>query len=135
MVALAESMAAHGVAISATQVGESAALDLKPWQVESWMTSHDPDFWEKAADVRDLYLDPPENAVVWSVAEKSGMQATSRINPTKPAIPGTGSAGSSRTSATARPCSSPPSTSTAAGSPAGHRLDQIRERRRPTPAG
>ncbi len=35
-----------------------------------------------------LYLNPPQNAVVWSVDEKSGMQAKSRINPTKPAIPG-----------------------------------------------
>jgi transposase len=52
------------------------------------MTSHDPDFWAKAADVCGLYLNPPENAVVWSVDEKSGMQAKSRINPTKPAIPG-----------------------------------------------
>ena len=30
----------------------------------------------------------PHNAVVWSVDEKSGMQAKSRINPTKPAVPG-----------------------------------------------
>jgi transposase len=52
------------------------------------MTSHDPDFWEKASDVCGLYLHPPHNAVVWSVDEKSGMQAKSRINPTKPAIPG-----------------------------------------------
>jgi hypothetical protein len=50
------------------------ALDLKPWQVQSWMTSHDPDFGEKASDVCGLYLDPPDNAVVWSVDEKSGMQ-------------------------------------------------------------
>jgi len=64
------------------------ALDLKPWQVESWMTSHDPDFWEKASHVCGLYLDPPQNAVVWSVDEKSGMQAKTRINPTKPAVPG-----------------------------------------------
>ena len=35
-----------------------------------------------------LYLDPPDNAIVWSVDEKSGMQATSRVNPTKPAVPG-----------------------------------------------
>ena len=52
------------------------------------MTSHDPDFWEKAGDVCGLYLNPPENAVVWSVDEKSGMQAKSRVNPTKPAVPG-----------------------------------------------
>src|SRR5487761_1705442 len=90
MEALAEAMAAHGVPISASQAWRICrALDLKPWQVQSWMTSHDPDFWEKASDVCGLYLDPPDNAVVWSVDEKSGMQAKSRINPTKPAIPGT----------------------------------------------
>lgn len=30
----------------------------------------------------------PCNAVVWSVDEKSGMQAKSRINPTRPTVPG-----------------------------------------------
>src|SRR5215210_1239187 len=89
MEALAEAMAAHGVPISASQVWRICkSLDLKPWQVESWMTSHDPDFWAKAGDVRGLYLNPPENAVVWSVDEKSGMQAKSRVNPTRPAVPG-----------------------------------------------
>ena len=89
MEALAEAMAAHGVAISASQAWRICrALDLKPWQVESWMTSHDPDFWERAGDVCGLYLNPPENAVVWSVDEKSGIQAKSQINPTRPAVPG-----------------------------------------------
>ena len=89
MEALAEAMAAHGVGISASQCWRICqALDLKPWQVESWMTSHDPDFWSKAGDVCGLYLNPPENAVVWSVDEKSGMQAKSRVNPTRPAVPG-----------------------------------------------
>ena len=89
MEALAQAMAAHGVPISASQAWRICkSLDLKPWQVESWMTSHDPDFWEKASDVCGLYLNPPHNAVVWSVDEKSGIQAKSRINPTKPAIPG-----------------------------------------------
>lgn len=87
---LAGAMAEHGVPISASQAWRiCAALDLKPWQVQSWMTSHDPDFWEKAGDVCGLYLNPPENAVVWSVDEKSGMQAKSRVNPTKPPVPGT----------------------------------------------
>jgi len=90
MDALAEAMAEHGVPISASQAWRICkSLDLKPWQVESWMTSHDPDFWAKASDVCGLYLNPPQNAVVWSVDEKSGMQAKSRRNPTKPAIPGT----------------------------------------------
>jgi len=52
------------------------------------MTSHDPDFWAKAADVCGLYLNPPENAVVWSVDEKSQIQAKSRVALTKPAVPG-----------------------------------------------
>jgi len=52
------------------------------------MTSHDPDFWEKAADVCGLYLNPPDNALVWSVDEKTGIQAKSRVNPTLPAVPG-----------------------------------------------
>src|ERR671918_418519 len=89
MEAIARRLNEHGVAISASQVWRICrSLDLKPWQTESWMTSHDPDFWEKAANVCGLYLNPPENAIVWSVDEKSGIQAKSRINPTKPAVPG-----------------------------------------------
>ncbi|MEV0397495.1 hypothetical protein AB0I07_30870, partial [Polymorphospora rubra] len=52
MEALARWMNEAGVAISASQVWRICqGLDLKPWQYESWMTSHDPDFWVKAADV------------------------------------------------------------------------------------
>ena len=88
MEALATRMAEHGVPISASQAWRIChSLDLKPWQTESWMTSHDPDFWEKAGDVRGLYLNPPDNCVVWSVDEKTGIQAKSRINPTRPAVP------------------------------------------------
>lgn len=77
------------VGISASQVWRILSeLDLKPWQSRSWLTSHDPDFWEKAADVCGLYLNPPDNALVLSVDEKTGMQAKSRTNPTKPARPG-----------------------------------------------
>jgi hypothetical protein len=35
-----------------------------------------------------LDLVAAENAVVWSVDEKTGMQAKSRVNPTRPAVPG-----------------------------------------------
>jgi transposase len=88
MDAVAKSLA-DDVGISASQIYRiCVSLDLKPWQVRSWMTSHDPDFWEKAADVCGLYLNPPQNAIVYSIDEKSGMQAKSRTNPTKPAIPG-----------------------------------------------
>src|SRR2546426_3543296 len=89
MEALALRLNEYGVGISASQVWRLCkALDLKPWQTESWMTSHDPNFWEKAADVCGLYLNPPENALVWSVDEKTGIQAKSRVNPTRPAVPG-----------------------------------------------
>ena len=89
MDAIARRLNEHGVPMSASQVWRICrSLDLKPWQTEQWMTSHDPDFWEKAADVCGLYLDPPDNAIVWSVDEKSGIQARSRVNPTRPAVPG-----------------------------------------------
>jgi transposase len=92
MEALARRLNEAGVAISVSQVWRICqALDLKPWQYQSWMTSHDPDFWVKAADVCGLYVDPPVNAVVWSVDEKTGLQAKSRVNPTKPARPATAS--------------------------------------------
>ena len=35
-----------------------------------------------------LYLNPPDNAIVWSVDEKTSLQAKARVNPTKPAVPG-----------------------------------------------
>lgn len=86
---VAEQMAAQGTPISASQVWRIFdGLDLKPWQTESWMTSNDPDFWAKASDVCGLYLNPPQNAVVWSVDEKSQIQAKSRVHPTTEAQPG-----------------------------------------------
>lgn len=84
---VAEAVADLG--ISASQVWRILSdLDLKPWQSRSWLTSHDPDFWEKASDVCGLYLNPPENALVLSVDEKTGMQAKTPTNPTKKAKPG-----------------------------------------------
>lgn len=87
---IAQQMAAqHRVAISASQVWRIFdALDLKPWQTQSWLTSHDPDFWEKSADVCGLYLNPPDGAIVISVDEKTSIQAKQRIRETKPARPG-----------------------------------------------
>lgn len=85
---IAEALAAD-VGISRSQIWRILNdLDLKPHRVRSWLTSHDPEFWEKATDVCGLYLNPPEGALVLSVDEKTGMQAKSRINPTKPARPG-----------------------------------------------
>ena len=80
----------HSIAISESQVWRICKqMKIKPWQVRSWMTSHDPDFDTKAVDICGLYLDPAENWAVFSVDEKTGMQAKSRINPTRAAGVGT----------------------------------------------
>ena len=82
---------AAGIPMSDSQVWRIAtSMDLKPWQVQTWLTSHDPAFDEKSVDVCGLYLNPPANAVVYSIDEKTGMQATSRINPTRRARPAVG---------------------------------------------
>ncbi len=79
-----------GIGISDSQIWRiCSSSDLKPWLVPSWMTSHDPHVDDQAADVCDLYLYPPENAVVFCIDEKTGMQAKSRTNPTRPAQPAT----------------------------------------------
>lgn len=47
-----------------------------------------PDFWQRAAEVCALYLDPPEGAVVLSIDEKTAIAARSRRHPGRPARPG-----------------------------------------------
>ena len=74
----------------ASQIGRIlAADDVKPHRVQGWLTRRDtPEFWAQAADVCGLYLSPPENAVVLSIDEKTGIQAKSRKHPTQPVKPG-----------------------------------------------
>jgi transposase len=62
--------------------------DLKPHQVRSWLTSIDPEFETKQADVCGLYLDPPEGAIVVSIDEKTSVQAKQPIRREIPAAPG-----------------------------------------------
>jgi transposase len=83
---LAVAMGNAAIAISASQIGRIlAADDVKPHLVEGWLTRRDtPEFWERAADICGLYLSPPENAVVLSIDEKTGIQAKSRKHPTQP---------------------------------------------------
>ena len=61
---------------------------LQPHRLERYVTSDDPDFETKAADVIGLYLHPPANAVVFSVDEKSHIQALDRLDPVLPLSPG-----------------------------------------------
>ena len=65
------------------------AFGLKPHLVDTWKLSNDPQFIDKVRDVVGLYLDPPENAMVLAVDEKSQMQALDRTAPVLPMMPGT----------------------------------------------
>ena len=74
------------IAISASQIGRIlAADDVRPHKVEGWLTRRDtPEFWERAADICGLYLSPPENTVVLSIDEKTGILAKHRKHPGTP---------------------------------------------------
>lgn len=54
------------------------AADLKPHRLKVFKISNDPNFAEKVVDVVGLYLDPPANAMVLSVDEKTQIQAIER---------------------------------------------------------
>ncbi len=41
----------------------------------SWCVSVDPEFTSKSVDIIGLYMDPPDNAIIISVDEKSGIHA------------------------------------------------------------
>jgi transposase len=64
------------------------AHQLKPHLVESFKLSRDPAFVEKLRDVVGLYLNPPDRALVFSVNEKSQIQALDRTQPLLPLRPG-----------------------------------------------
>jgi len=64
------------------------AFGLKPHRSESFTLSTDPLFVEKVRDVVGLYLDPPGNALVLCVDEKTQVQALERSQPVLPMRPG-----------------------------------------------
>jgi putative transposase len=77
--------AALETGISKTSVHRYFQLfGLKPHRTESFKLSTDAFFIEKLRDVVGLYLNPPENALVLSVDEKSQMQALERTQPMLP---------------------------------------------------
>jgi len=61
---------------------------LKPHLVHTFKLSNDPHFVEKVKDVVGLYLNPPEKALVFSVDEKSQIQALDRLQPSLPLAQG-----------------------------------------------
>ncbi len=62
--------------------------NVQPWRVETFKFSTDPELEAKIRDVVGLYLNPPQNAVVVSIDEKSQIQALDRTAPILPLRPG-----------------------------------------------
>jgi transposase len=58
--------------------------NLKPHRVKNFKLSRDPRFLEKLTDVVGLYLNPPQQAMVLCVDEKSQIQALDRTQPGLP---------------------------------------------------
>lgn len=54
------------------------ANGLKPHLARTYKVSRDPEFAAKVKDVVGLYLNPPENAIVLSIDEKTSIQALER---------------------------------------------------------
>ena len=57
---------------------------LQPHRVEKFKASQDPEFVDKVRDIGGLYRNPPENTLVFSVDEKSQIQALDRTQPILP---------------------------------------------------
>jgi len=60
------------------------SVGLKPHLEKTFKVSNDKNFEEKLFDVVGLYLNPPENAVVFCIDEKTSIQA---LNRTQPGLP------------------------------------------------
>ncbi len=64
------------------------AHGLQPHRVTTFKLSKDPAFVQKRTDIVGLYLNPPDQAVVLCVDEKSQIQALDRTQPGLPMKPG-----------------------------------------------
>jgi transposase len=60
------------------------ASQLQLHRIRTFTFSPDPEFEAKLLDIVDLYLNPPENALVLCVDEKPGIQALDRTQPLLP---------------------------------------------------
>ena len=77
----------HEVGMSGSQAHTILSrAEIKPHLTEYWMMSDfsRPEFEERCGEVCGLYVNPPENVLVISIDEKTGIQAKA---PTKPDIP------------------------------------------------
>jgi transposase len=65
-----------------------SARNIRPHRVRTFKLSNDKRFEEKLVDVVGLYLNPPENAIVLAMDEKSQIQALDRTQASLPMKPG-----------------------------------------------
>lgn len=74
------------VGISQTKVHQILKqADLKPHKIDYWCgKSPDPEFEAKMINIVGLYMNPPENALVLCVDEKTQIQALDRTQPVLP---------------------------------------------------
>lgn len=63
------------------------SANLQPHRLKTFKISNDPNFAEKVIDIVGLYMNPPSNAVVLSVDEKTQIQALDRTQPGLPMAP------------------------------------------------
>ena len=78
------SMAKH-LGLSHSTIGRIwRTFGLQPHRSESFRLSQDPQLVEKVRDVVGLYMNPPDNAAVLCVDEKSQIQALERAQPVLP---------------------------------------------------
>ena len=64
--------------------------EIKPHRTDYWMMSDysRPEFEERLGEICGLYIDPPENVLVVSIDEKTGIQAKAPTKPDQPPAPG-----------------------------------------------
>ena len=61
--------------------GSWAKHGIKPHRLEGYLSSNDPHFGSKAADVIGRYLNPPQHAALFRVDEKTAIQALDTGDP------------------------------------------------------
>lgn len=81
-------MAKHARVSRRQVVNVWRAADLRPHRLKTFKISRDPKFVEKVRDIVGLYMNPPDNALVLSVDEKTQIQALDRTQPMLQLRPG-----------------------------------------------
>jgi hypothetical protein len=104
--------AASETGLSKSTVARMLSLfGVQPHRSKSFKLSTDPAFVDKVRDIVGLYLNPPDNAVVLCVDEKTQIQALERTQPILPSGWATRKASPTTISGTGRRLCSPRSTS------------------------